>query len=132
MAVVRQRLLDALRGVAIFSGLSDEQLSALRDAMTECQYDVGDEVLEQGDEGDTFYVILEGKASVRHEEEDGEEKVIAQLAEGACIGERALLRSQTHANSVTAESKLKMSAITRQCFEAALGPLHMLLPDELR
>jgi hypothetical protein len=97
-AIVREKLLAALRRVDIFSLLTEEQLELLRDAMIPSPFDEGEYVFEQGDEGDSFYVIVEGRISAIRVEnmgtEEEEEKVLAEWGEGAYFGERALLKSQ--------------------------------------
>ena len=97
-AHVREKLLAALRRVDIFSLLTDEQLELLRDTMVASPFEEGDYVFEQGDEGDSFYVIVEGSISAIRTEnmgtEDEEDKVLAEWGEGAYFGERSLLKSQ--------------------------------------
>jgi NADH dehydrogenase len=54
-------------------------------------YEAGDVIVEQGDVGDLFYVIVEGKVDVVREERDGTRAVLARLEEGDFFGEMALL-----------------------------------------
>eukprot|EP00966_Prymnesium_polylepis_P002495 57560-Prymnesium_polylepis.1 len=59
---VAEKLFTALRGIQVFGGLDDAQLTTLRDAMALAPYDEGDYIFEQDDDGDTFYVITKGEA----------------------------------------------------------------------
>ena len=72
MAAVKGKLLLALKRVDAFSGLSEEQLHTLRDNMSDQPWDKGDFVFYQGDEGDTFYVVIEGEAEVLRQEAEDE------------------------------------------------------------
>ncbi len=52
----------------------------------------GDVVIRQGDEGDYFYTIHEGRCAItRKESPDGEEQFLAELDEGDSFGEDALM-----------------------------------------
>jgi len=131
-AIVRQRLLDGLQRVDVFNKLNFEQLELLGSKMTACPFSEGEYVFEQGEEGDTFYVIVEGCAhALRQESEEQEEQVIGELGEGAYFGERALLKKQVRYAGVKAVSgKLHTMCISRRVFEAHLGPLSELVPDK--
>ncbi len=57
---------------------------ALCVAQVDAPFAEGEFVFEQGDEGDAFYVITEGAATVlRTEDDSAEEVVLAELGEGA-------------------------------------------------
>ena len=128
---VAEKLLTALRGIEVFGGLDDAQLTTLRDAMALAPYDEGDYVFEQDDDGDTFYVITKGEARVlRTEDPDEPDKVLAELKEGAYFGERALLKNDKRFAAVVAATELETMCITRRGFEEVLGPLQDLLPDK--
>ncbi len=51
----------------------------------------GQMILRQGDDGDYFYVIKDGAASVSQFEEEGGESIVAYLVRGDSFGEDALL-----------------------------------------
>jgi CRP-like cAMP-binding protein len=91
-------------------------------------------LLAQDEEGDAFYIIIEGKASVIRVEnmgtDDEDESLLANVEEGAYFGERALLKSQVRFAGVRADTKLKCMCITRVGFEEILGPLQGLVPDK--
>ena len=131
---VRARLLTALSKVEIFSLLEAKQLDAMCDAMAEAPYEQGQYVFEQDDEGDAFYVIIEGEAAaVRVEPGARFEQQLATLGAGAFFGERALLKSQMRYAGVRALTRLFTVSITRAAFEAAIGqPLEKCVPDKYR
>jgi hypothetical protein len=69
-SLVRERLLAALRSVKLLHALQDAQLHALADAMHDAPFEHDEMVFEQGDEGDTFFVIIEGKVTILRTETD--------------------------------------------------------------
>ena len=82
--------------------------------------------------GDAFYVmVLSGEAAVTRTDDadgaDGAESELATLADGACFGERALLKHEPRYATIRAKSKLRTLCITRATFEAKFGPLAALM-----
>jgi CRP-like cAMP-binding protein len=131
-SIVRTELLKSLTKVEIFSGLDMEALAKLRDAMVDAPYEKGQYIMEQGDEGDSFYFITSGEVEVLREEEDGKMKLLQTLREGSFFGERALIKKQVRYASVCAKSRrVQTRCITRSGFEHALGhSLERFVPDK--
>jgi CRP-like cAMP-binding protein len=84
-----------------------------------------DFIFMEGDEGDAFYVIIDGTAEVLKRGQDAgdghgdDDTVLACLEEGSYFGERALLKGEPRYAGVrvTSPSLLAIS-LTRQDFEA--------------
>ena len=134
-SIVRAKLLAALHRVEIFAVLTEEQIEALCSAMSQAVFNEGQWVFEQGDDGDAFFVITEGRAVVlRSEPNDQYEKELATLGEGAFFGERALLKNQVRYAGIQAETaQLYTVSVTREGCERALGaPLEQLIPDQYK
>ena len=129
---VNAQLLATLAKVDIFKDMPAEDLERLKASMVEMTFAEGDLVFEQGEEGDAFYVILSGTASVIHSDEDTNEgeTILAELKEGSFFGERALLKSETRFASVKATAKLRTMALTRLMFERL--NLQELVPDKYK
>ena len=84
--------LDLMRAVALFNGLSDEQLQRLLDISEEEIYYDDEIIFEQGTEGDKLYFISEGQVEIRirfHPREPERSQVY--LGRGQIFGEMALL-----------------------------------------
>jgi CRP-like cAMP-binding protein len=67
-----------LKGVSIFQDLNEEALSAVIDKMKMCIYGSGDVIVQQGDEADSFFVIIEGACDVSR-------KTLVNLTRGQVI-----------------------------------------------
>jgi phosphoserine phosphatase RsbU/P len=76
---------------AFGQALNDNDLSTLRQTANERAFEPGDVILRQGEEGDVFYVITSGSASVSQKLDEGEEIVLGVLGPGQYVGELALL-----------------------------------------
>jgi CRP-like cAMP-binding protein len=65
------------------------------------RFEAGDRIIQQGEPGDSFYVICEGRASVLRED-DGLRHPVAALEAGEFFGEVALLAGGPRTASVYA------------------------------
>lgn len=107
--------LELLRGIAIFSPLPTPVLERLASLAAEVHVPAMTAVFTQGDIGDRFYVIAEGTATV---EIDGAEA--NALARGDFFGEIALLRDVPRTATVRAVDELRLYALERDDFIAAV------------
>jgi MFS family permease len=107
--------LALLRAIPIFSPLPELVLERLASVAVDTRSLPGEPVFVQGEEGDRFYVIAEGTATV---EIDGAER--RQLGPGEFFGEIALLRDLPRTATVRAVDALRMYALERDDFIAAV------------
>jgi hypothetical protein len=107
--------LDLLRGVPIFAPLPSPVLERLAASALAVALSTGETVFVQGDRGDRFYVIEAGHAEVVVD--GGEPKV---LGPGDFFGEIALLRDVPRTATVRAADGLRLYAIERDDFIAAV------------
>jgi CRP-like cAMP-binding protein len=97
------KLVDELRQVPLFSGLSQRQLKQLARSFKEREFRPGTSMVRQGEmSGVGFFVITGGEASVSV---DGME--VARLGPGDHFGELALISEQVRSATVTAEGPLQ-------------------------
>jgi len=76
----------------------------------------GDVVFQQGDLGDSVYVIEEGECDVLREE-NGEHKLLATLKAGDYFGEMALLSDQSRNATIQARTVMNVLIISKQDFD---------------
>ena len=95
-------------------------------------FEDGEYVFRQGDEGDGLYVISEGTAVVTRLGSNLEEHELMRLGESTYFGERALLQNETRAANVLASGYLRTLYMSRATFERILGPLQSILDDDRR
>jgi len=78
-------------------------------------FEPGDFVFQQGDLGDSAYVIEDGECEVLREQ-NGKQEVLATLRRGEYFGEMALLADKTRNASVRARTALNVLIIPKQDF----------------
>jgi len=122
-------IMHSLRDVPAFDMLGAEELATLRAALSVAKFEDGERVINQGEEGDTFYLITTGSCDVLRFDprfcvgEQGGEEIVGRLHSSDCFGERALLHKDVRAASIRAGPgcRLYVVFITRENFELALG-----------
>jgi CRP-like cAMP-binding protein len=108
-----------LSRIGLLAGLPGEQLSKLAGRMAREDVPAGAGVVEQGDEGDRFYVLLSGMLSVS-QEGLGERRV---LRPGDYFGEVALAMDVPRTASVRAIPAAVVASCDRATFDELLRPL---------
>ena len=102
----------------VFERVTPRTLTRVADEFNIENYAPGDQIIRQGDPGDRFYLIRQGKVSVR---KGNPEIQIAELAEGDFFGEMALLSGQPRNASVWAKESCLLYSLHKDRFHAALA-----------
>ncbi len=103
--------LPALRQVPLFAGLSDRHLRKVAKLVMPVRFDAGAAIVREGSPGHTFFVILEGRATVVRR---GARP--AKLRPGEYFGEMALLDRRPRSATVMAETELSALRISADPF----------------
>ena len=100
--------LEKFRAQSRLFGLLDDagQLRLVAVALVE-KHDVGGVVVTQGDPGDAFFIVSDGKLEVVFEE-DGQSRTIASLERGAFFGEMAALLGEPRSATVRAVTPVSL------------------------
>ena len=110
-----------LQQVPILQHLSDQELQSMAGCLKEQEFAPGVNIICEGDEGHTFYILREGEVKctkVGHTEE-----VSKRLVKGDFFGELALLKDDKRAATVTAVQPCKDLTLKRNEFVRMLGTL---------
>ena len=104
-----------LKKCRVFDNVRDRTLYALAGAMFQLRKGPDEVVFNQGDEGDNFYLILEGNCEVRIQMGDRLKKM--PLSKGAFFGELALLHNKPRAGAIVTTSSTVLLGLDRQTFQ---------------
>lgn len=80
----------------------------------------GEAVIRQGDPGDYYYVVKDGRFAVARKDEQGKVQVLSELKRGAVFGEEALLLDAPRNASIIALGDGLVMRLPRQEFEELL------------
>ncbi len=117
-----------MRQVMAFRNLPPANLKTLLDRMENMAVKAGDVVIKQGDQGDYYYVLTDGRARVTQSVE------LAELSGGDSFGEEALLSGGLRNASVTMLEDGQVMRLAKQDFDSLLKEpmLKRLSVDEAR
>lgn len=104
-----------LKQIPIFSNLNDSHVEKIREIVEEINISKGAMIFKQGDFGDAFYIVINGKVKIS-KREDSEEKTVAVLKDGDFFGEMALLEEAPRSASASALEDCKLYKITQKNF----------------
>lgn len=107
----RCRLQEACRDILLFKTLDQEQFSQVLDAMFELIVQPREHVIDQGDDGDNFYVIERGVYDI---EVSG--KVVGQYDNKGSFGELALMYNTPRAATIIATQEGALWGLDRATF----------------
>jgi CRP/FNR family transcriptional regulator, cyclic AMP receptor protein len=110
--------IELLQLVPLFTGLSPEELDAIADAGEKRFFVAGEELIQQGEKGDTAYLILTGKASCSRNEKG--HVISDDLWPGTLVGELAMLVETVHGVTVKASERLRALALPRTAFRGVM------------
>jgi putative peptide zinc metalloprotease protein len=82
---------ERLAAHALFAGLGHAELDRIAARMLVTRYSAGDEIVRQGEPGDRFYLLVDGRVAVVREHAEAGEASLAELGPGDFFGEMALL-----------------------------------------
>src|SRR5580704_16317590 len=107
---------DLLSTIPIFSFLGHTEIAAVEELFVEEVHQKGDTICRQGEEGDTFYVVLDGELDVLAGESG--QNLIAVLKRGDFFGEMALLQGGKRTATVVASRRARLMALGRAAFNS--------------
>lgn len=103
---------QALAQVPLFSPLSARYLRRVADGMEEMHYTEDAAIVREGEQGDAFYVIMEGQAKVQ----TARGRIVNRLLPGDFFGEISLLDGGSRTATVVAETPMTLLALKRTSF----------------
>ncbi|XP_012993908.2 cGMP-dependent protein kinase 1 isoform X1 [Esox lucius] len=124
----REQLMGFLKTSRTLNTLNDRQLSKIIDSMEEVKYHNNDVIVREGEEGNTFYIILKGEVLVT-KMMNGQQKQIRKMGKGEHFGELALIREILRTASCTAVGPVTCFSIDKEVFEETIPIEHLKLHD---
>lgn len=109
-----------LRRCQLFAGLPDEYLELIMSRAQEREYSADSVVFQQGDPGNTLFVIEYGGVVIGTMSPTGKELIVATLGPGDSFGELALIDGARRSASAKTTLMTGMLVIYRDDFKALL------------
>lgn len=107
------RLLDIYRS-SILKVLDTDQIEALSNNVNLVTFEVGEQVIRQGEHAKSMYIISEGHLDIGILDKEGKEIIVATLWPGDCLGEMSLLTGEPRSANVYGKSSGILLEITKE------------------
>jgi CRP-like cAMP-binding protein len=114
------RRLEMLRGVDLFSVLSEDEMNEIAERLQYAPFARGDVITKQGNEAHWLYIVAFGEAEVRYEPAGGVSQPVGTLRAGQFFGEMALLTGDTRSATVVAKTDVECYRLDRASFQGLL------------
>lgn len=109
-----------LAAMAIFAGLSADELGMVSQRLEKCAFLSGSVILSKNEPVTCLYVILAGRVRVELQDGSGQILNLTELSAGDVIGERAILTGEPRTADVRAISNVEAARLKRADFEHLL------------
>ena len=109
------KAVEAMQQTPIFTGIDPKRLRLLAFMSESLTYRAGELLFDQGDEGDSAFVVIDGLASVLINI-GGEKKEVAVIGSKQIFGEMAVLCDIPRTAAIGAKSDLEVLRIDRDAF----------------
>ncbi len=104
-----------------FQMVPPSNLQSMFMKMQEVRVEPGFVVVKQGDDGDFFYVMIEGRCIVTREQPNQKPVKLAELETGSCFGEEALISDAKRNATITMLTRGKLMKLSRDDFRNLLN-----------
>ncbi len=119
---------EMLSKCSLFAGVTVRTMTLLADRMRAERHPAGTRIIRQGEPGDRFYLIRDGRVAVRRE---GQVEEVAELGPGAFFGETALLTGAPRNAHVDALTEVVVYSLDPDSFQQAMSE-RATLDEEVR
>ncbi|MBI5307592.1 MAG: Crp/Fnr family transcriptional regulator [Planctomycetes bacterium] len=121
-----------LKGVPLFSSLSDEQLDTITRTGAIRRYHNGHIVVQQSNPGDTFFIVVSGCVKVTLLSKDGKEIILSVLKKGDFFGELSLMDNEPRSANVIVVEDSTLFQLTQKQFHQLITTYPDILKKVLK
>ncbi|MBT8331524.1 MAG: Crp/Fnr family transcriptional regulator [Deltaproteobacteria bacterium] len=89
-----KKILDIISAIPVFNGLPDDQIAAIKRIAREKPVSKGEIIFSEGDEGQGFFVVAEGRVKIFKMSPVGKEQILHILGRGQPFGEVSVFAGQ--------------------------------------
>ena len=105
-----------LREVPLFSEMDEQEVAGIRAIMEEMKFKAGQVIIREGDTGDLFYVITEGRVEVIIRDAAGSDVILHEAGPGDFFGELSMLTNEPRSARIHATEDVTTLVLERDDF----------------
>jgi CRP/FNR family transcriptional regulator, cyclic AMP receptor protein len=102
-----------LKKAPLFAPVDTSDLKAVALIAEELRFEAGQEIVHDGDVGDSMYIIKDGTVAITKNAESGSAIELAVLSKGDCFGDMAVLDAEVRSASAIARAGCLLLCIKR-------------------
>jgi CRP/FNR family transcriptional regulator, cyclic AMP receptor protein len=111
-----QMTLEALRSVPLFGSLDDDAARDLRSLLSDKRVPQNTRLFRQGDKGDAMYLIESGRVRISIRDDEEQEVILAELAQGDFFGEMSLIDGRQRSADAKVIEDAQLAILSREAF----------------
>src|SRR5215213_1941793 len=111
-----QMTLEALRSVPLFASLDDDAARELRSLLSDKTVPQNTRLFRQGDKGDAMYLIESGRVQITIRDNDEQEVLLAELAQGDFFGEMSIIDGRQRSADARVIEDARLAILSRDAF----------------
>ena len=108
--------LEALRSVPLFASLDDDAARELRSLLSDKRVPQNTRLFRQGEKGDAMYLIESGRVRISIRDDDEQEVILAELAQGDFFGEMSLIDGRQRSADAKVIEDAQLAILSRDAF----------------
>ena len=112
--------LVVLRNVPLFAGLDEGELEKLSKVAMRRRVERNAFVVRSGEDTDSLYILLTGRAKVTNTDEEGREIILAWLGQGEFFGEMGLIDGSPRSANVVAVEPCELLCLSKEAFQRCM------------
>lgn len=112
--------LVVLRNVPLFAGLDEGELEKLSKVAIRRRVERQAFVVRSGEDTDSLYILLTGRAKVTNTDEEGREIILAWLGQGEFFGEMGLIDGSPRSAHVVAVEPCELLCLSKDAFQRCM------------
>jgi len=108
--------LEALRSVPLFASLDDDAARELRSLLSDKRVPQNTRLFRQGDKGDAMYLIESGRVRISIRDQEEQEVILAELAQGDFFGEMSIIDGRQRSADAKVIDDAQLAILSREAF----------------
>ncbi len=115
-----RRYMENLRNVSLFATMNERDMEVISKIIFINTYAKGEVIFQEGEKGDSLYIVLKGQVKVCLYDEDGREYILAAIGKDGFFGELALIDELPRSANVITLEDSELLIIRRHDFTRLL------------
>lgn len=116
MTTPKPMTVEAIRSVTLFASLHDEEAEELVTLLQSRPVPAGTLLFHAGENGDAMYLIQSGRVRIAVDDADGQQIVLAELAQGDFFGEMSLIDGKQRSADAHVIEDAQLAVLSRENF----------------